>query len=221
MATPHIHLDERAKKTGIDPNARDVLIDDGNPTRTFSLQFKPYIEPKNIDSCEDTKQTDAENELRYQFNLTQMPVLNVLLGRMKNNWKLPKPPNFYDRAYGLWKAKINEPAFKTVEAVKMLATQQGRFAVKDYPLDDAARLADEHVVSQFLTEQTKKINTRISIRDIAGVPKDHHLACDCNYIWDGKSTHCIGTNHLRRLRMTWRTQAEHHFLNPLFEPFSY
>lgn len=148
MATPHVHLEERAKKTGIDPNApREVVADDGSVDRVFQVRFKPYLEPKNIDSVEETLATDKENEARYQFNQTQMPVLSVLLARMKCNWKLGKPPNFYDRAYGLWKKKINETEFKTLEAVKMLAAR-GRYAVKDYkvsrgsPHQNANRILD-------------------------------------------------------------------------------
>ncbi len=129
MATPHVNLDERAKKTGIDPTAREVLVDDGNPERVFTLKFKPYTEPVNIDSIEETQAVDKENDARYQFNLTQMPTLSILLGRMKNNWKPAKPPNYYDRAYNLWKTKINEPSFKTIEAVKMLA-KRGKFPIQ-------------------------------------------------------------------------------------------
>jgi hypothetical protein len=224
MATPHTNLDERAKKTGIDPNARDVLVDDGSPDRVFTLRFKPYIEieAKDQDSLVETKRIDAENQARYEFNVTQMPTLNILLARMKNNWKLPKPPVYYDRAYNLWKQRINEPAFKTVEAVRFLA-ERGKFAVKDYPIDDAAKLADDTVIAEFLAEQQRKpVTTRINIRDAAGVPKDHHQVCDCNYMWDGKSQACMGRRDPnRRLRMTWRTQQDHHFLNPLFEPFSH
>jgi hypothetical protein len=218
---PHTHLDERAKKTGIDPNAREVLVDDGNPERSFTLKFKPYVEPKDIDSVDETRQVDAENEARYQFNLTQMPVLSILLGRMKNNWKPPKAPVYADRAYNLWKTKINEPAFKTLEAVKLLASR-GQFAVKDYAIEDAAKLADDVVIKEFLEEQQRKpATTRIQIRDVCGVSKDHHQVCDCNYTWDGRSQFCMGRNPQRRIRMTWRTQQEHHFLKPLFEPFSY
>lgn len=78
------------------------------------------------------------------------------------------------------------------------------------------------VSKDFLDAQMSKVNVRISIRDLDGVPKDHHQVCDCNYTWDGKSTHCSGKREPnRRLRMTWRTQKEHHFLKPLFEPFCY
>jgi len=79
------------------------------------------------------------------------------------------------------------------------------------------------VIKEFLEEQQRKpLNTRIAIREVSGVPKDHHVVCDCNYTWDGKSQFCMGrSNPTRRLRMTWRTQQEHHFLRPLFEPFSY
>lgn len=220
MATPHIHLEERAKKLGIDPNARDVIVDDGNLDREFRLRFKPYIEPKDIDSVAETAATDKENEERYKFNLTQMPVLNILLARMLCNWKLSKPPNFNTRALGLWKTKINEPAYKTVEAVKLLATN-GKFAVKDYAIEEAAKLADDFVVKRFLEEQTAKTNVHISIRELASVPKDHHQVCDCNYTWDGKSPTCASRNGKRRLRLTWRTKDDHHFLNPQFEPFCY
>lgn len=79
-----------------------------------------YLDPSDFDSLDETKRVDTENEERYQFNSQQLPLLNILLARMKANWKLPKAPVYYEPAFNRWKTKINEPAFRTVEAVKFL-----------------------------------------------------------------------------------------------------
>lgn len=220
MATPHVNLDERAKKSGIDPNAKDAIgEDDGSPDRIFSIHFKPYIEPKDIDSREETEAVDRENKLRYEYNLTQMPLLNVLLKRMNCSYKLAKPPLYYERANLLWTNKINEPSYKTVEAIRFMA-KRGRYAGKDYPIEEAVKQAEDAAIQDFL-EEKRRSTTPVSVKDISGVPKDHHMTCNCNYMWDGKSSTCMnrGVPPARALRLTWRTCDDFHFLVPKFEPF--
>ena len=104
-------LHKRAQRAKIDPNARDDVVDDGDVNRVFKICYMPYAQPKDIDDIVETKRVDEVNEKRYQNNVKQMSEMAVLLLRMNDPWKLPRPPNFYNRAYGLYKERINRPEY--------------------------------------------------------------------------------------------------------------
>jgi hypothetical protein len=225
-AAADTELEGRAKKCGIDLNAKEAE-DDLNPDRVFTFRYKPYLEPKDADSVEETERVDAENKVRYEYNTTQIPLIQHALKRMACNWKIPKPPIYGDRARLLYTQRINEPAFKTLEAIKFCHAR-GKTLFKDY--DDpvkAITLALELSDAAWLASAKKRAETnpayRIAIRDAPGVPKNHHEVCNCNYTWNGVTPHCAGTPRdlLRRLRITWRSKDDHHFLQPSYEAFSY
>jgi hypothetical protein len=100
-AAADTNLEDRAKKSGLDVNAKEE-VDDMNPERRFSFQYKPYLEPKDLDSVEETVAVDAENKRRFEFNSTQTPLIQHALKRMACNWKIPKPPIYSDRAKQLF-----------------------------------------------------------------------------------------------------------------------
>lgn len=219
MSAPAPSLDERAQKSGVSRDAKDPYVDDGNPDRVFNVRIKPYIEPKDCDSMDETKRVDEENTRRHEFNLTQLPVLTIIFRRAgQSTFKLPKPPIYHDRAKQLYLNKINEPAFKTLEAMRFLLARNKRFGV-DFTIETAVQKAEEFVDQEFFTLQRRKGVQRIDIKDAAGVPSNHHTVCNCNYTWDGVSANCAGTG--QRLRMTWRTKTPFHFLMPEYEPFAF
>lgn len=212
-------LDERAKKAGVDFKAAPTetkVDDDLNPERVFALRYKPYLTPKDLESVAETKQVDDENERRYAFNQTQEAILKVLFARAGHtNWRLQKPCVYNVRALELWGRKIREPSYQKLAAIELLA-KRGRFPIKDYALDKAVDIAEEAVINDFIEEQRKKVNARHSLRD--KLPNDHHLVCNCNYNWDGKSKTCSGTKPGGKLaQVTWRTVDDFHFLEPKFE----
>jgi hypothetical protein len=211
-------LDERAKKAGVDFNkapSDQKVDDDQNPERLFSLRFKPYLTPQDLESVAETKKVDDENERRYAFNQTQEALLKVLFARAGHtNWKLQKPCVYNTRAVELWGRKIREPSYERLAAVELLA-KRGRFPIKDYAIEKAVDLAEEAVINDFIDDQRKKA-ARHSIREL--LPKDHHFTCNCNYTWDGKSKTCSGTSPNAKLaQVCWRTVDNFHFLEPKFE----
>lgn len=110
-------LDERAQKSGVDRNVKEAE-DNGDPERVFQFKIKPYIEPKDIDSVDETRQVDEENTRRYEFNMTQLPTLSIVFKRAGvANFKLAKPPNYHDRAKQLYVT----PAKLGVDAVNATA----------------------------------------------------------------------------------------------------
>lgn len=215
-------IHEKAKAMGINLDATDLeakVVDDGNPERIFSFKYKPYLQPADQDSVEETKKADDENQKRYAFNQTQESVIKVVMARLgQSNWKLVKPGTFNERAVELWGRKIREPSFMTLAAVELLA-KRGKFPIKDYPMDKACDLAEETVIADFLTTQRQKpASYRVDIN--AFLPKDHLTRCNCCGTWDGKSKTCAGSlPSAQKASVTWRTAEDFHFLAPVFEVY--
>lgn len=217
------NLEDRAKKSGVDVNAKEAE-DDLNPERVFTFRYKPFLEPKDADSVDETVSVDAENKRRYEFNCTQVPLIQHALKRMACNWKIPKPPVYSDRAKQLYMQKINEPAFKTLEAIKF-CHKRGKTLFKDYQEpSQAVTLALEMVDREWLEQAKERVrkqpNFTVDIKEAPGVPANHHQVCSCQYRWNGVTPHCAGQTD-RRVRMTWRTKDDHHFLQPSYEAFCY
>ena len=97
--------------------------------------------------------------------------------------------------------------YKQLKAIEFLAARR-RYPVKDYPFETAVDQAEETVIREFVEEQNRRQGRRIDLHDLPGVPQDHHLRCDCNYVWDGKGRFCMASAQVpeaNRLKITWRT----------------
>lgn len=225
--TPAKNLHERAAAAGIDLTKRAVETDDdnGDPARLFKIIYMPYLEPVDIDSIDETKRIDVENEKRYAFNQTQFAEIKILLRRLglRSVDRVPKPGLYHERAHNIWLQRIYDPAYKTLKAVEYLHAR-GLHPFTDYKLEEASELADETSMIEFANVQKQKTSQRIDIRSMA--PKDHHLVCNCNYTWDGVSQTCAGTRSPveARLQVRWKMGSDddvkrpYHFLNPVFVP---
>lgn len=192
--------------------------------RTFHIKFAPYVEPRNNEEREDLKLTpkiDEENQRRYKYNLKYIKEINGLLKRMRmSDYKLGKPPSYYEAAKKIYDDAIREPARKKLEAIKFLREECDMLPIEDYDIDDADKLAEEYVMQEFMKDRAaERHSAKIALDDYA--PEGHEHRCNCQLFWDGFSEYCRGSRPEYRVRVAWRRTDDHHFLYPEYEPMCY
>jgi hypothetical protein len=234
-----VGIEERAKKAGVEfvtsgttpaslLTPDDLVMDD--PDFEFRFKLLPYVEPATkelMDDLDETRRVDEENKRRHTLNsdpragTSTYAQVRLLMRRLGNqDYKFPMPITYHDRARSLWLKRIQDKNYQTVEAVRFLYEKSGgtRVPIRDFPLEDATRLANDLCIQQFIEEKKSATGGMIDVRHLA--PKDHHLVCDCNYKWNGYSKTCAGVNSAAasRLKLSWRvSDTDFTFLNPKFE----
>lgn len=184
------------------------IVKSGSKERLESLGFEvipfethTYKEPANEKEAMNVKvcrEIDRENERRREANTSVVNFMNPLI---KNLFEQPirvHPPLYCyaqeaDTKLIRW---ISDPEVRLRHALKYLYKQTGQVAVQDYPVENAAAMADKLA---FEKEIVQRMRGNISVR------------CDGEIeTWDGASER---TDQGTRVR--WKKGEGHSFLRPV------
>lgn len=199
-------------------------VDNGDVNTVFPIKFAKYQEPldANRDDVPAMEAIDTENRRRYDANESYVPVINRLFVRMRlPPYRQPQPPNYTEPARTKWLARIHDPSFKTIEAIRWLV-QRGKVLGADFTLETASAEADRLCIEDWLALKRAEYakGAYIDFRSLVPENMAHHKSCQCNYRWDGFSPQCNRASK-SPIRLTWRAMEGHHFLNPKFEVMRY